>query len=286
MKSAYRTYFDKLANKYSENKYLSSDPIEFCYQYKDKRDIEIVGFISALFSYGNVVAIKKHLANLFQYMGKSPFAFIQKGDFKNLEDQITKYRFQTKNDILLFLKVLSKMILQKNTLESYFQIKKNPNAKLNERIVHFQKSFLDRYKEELGNTKMSYGFLFLIGSGKQNSAHKRYCMFLRWMVQDSFPDFGIYKSISKSDLVYPADVHIVRISSILGVSNRKSVDFKLAEMITFYFKEMNKEDPLLYDFSLSRLGILKECKAEYRKEICERCELKKVCNKYKFRILN
>jgi uncharacterized protein (TIGR02757 family) len=105
-------------------------------------------------------------------------------------------------------------------------------------------------------------------------------MFLRWMVRDSFPDFGIYKTISKPELLYPTDVHIVRLSRILGFSNRRTVDFQLAKNISDHFQIINPEDPLLYDFSLSRLGILKICKTKYVPEICEKCELKKICNIY------
>ena len=108
-------------------------------------------------------------------------------------------------------------------------------------------------------------------------------MFLRWMVRDSFPDFGFYKSISKKELLYPTDVHIVRLSSILGFSNRKTVDYFLAKSISDYFLQLNREDPLAYDFALSRLGILKICKTKYLPEICEYCELKKVCNIYRTR---
>lgn len=275
-----RKFLDALAKKYSSESYLESDPIDFCYRYKDKKDIEIIGFISALFSYGNVLSIKKHLETLFQLFGKSPFAFIQVGNFSGLESRIPKYRFQTSKDILIFLETLSFILKKESSLEKLFY-SDNPNALLNEKIVNFQKYFAKTVKDFKKKSKLSYGLSFLIGSGILGSSHKRYCMFLRWMVRDSFPDFGIYKTISKSELLYPTDVHIVRLSRILGFSNRRTVDFKLAKNISDNFKNLNPEDPLLYDFALSRLGILNICKTKYVPEICEDCELKKICNIYK-----
>ncbi|MBK7058252.1 MAG: TIGR02757 family protein [Leptospiraceae bacterium] len=274
-----RDFLQNLANKYSDASYLASDPIEFCYRYKTKKDIEIVGFIAALFSYGNVLSIKQHLEKLFTLLGKSPFAFIKEGDFSKIEKEIPKYRFQTHKDNLIFLQTLSSILKDRNSLESLFHLE-NKEAVLNERIVNFQNHFITTVKEITSKFKLSYGLQFLIGSGILGSSNKRYCMFLRWMVRDSFPDFGIYKSIPKSSLLYPTDVHIVRLSRILGFSHRRTVDFQLAKSISDHFKIINPKDPLAYDFALSRLGILKICKSKYVPEICESCELKKICNIY------
>ncbi|MBP9885000.1 MAG: TIGR02757 family protein [Leptospiraceae bacterium] len=272
-------FLDLLADKYNDKIYLKSDPIDFCYRYTNKEDIEVIGFISALFSYGNVLSIKKHLEILLGLFGKSPYTFLKEGKFSEIESKIPKYRFQTSKDILIFLQALSYILKKESSLENLFHSNK-PDTFLNERIVNFQKYFNGIAKDVTQKKKLSYGLSFLIGSGKTKASHKRYCMFLRWMVRDSFPDFGIYKSISKKDLLYPTDIHIVRLSRILGVSTRKSIDFQLAKNISNYFQKLNPNDPLAYDFSLSRLGILKICKTKYVYEICEKCELKKICNIY------
>ncbi|MBK8394257.1 MAG: TIGR02757 family protein [Leptospiraceae bacterium] len=274
-----RKFFDELATKYNNKIFLESDPIDFCYRYNNKNDIEVIGFISALFSYGNVFSIKKHLEILFNLFGKSPHTFIKKGNFINIESKIPKYRFQTSEDILLFLKSLSFILNNSISLEKLF-FSENPNALLNENIVYFQNYFTEITKHLTKKNKLSYGLTFLIGSGKLSSSHKRYCMFLRWMVRDSFPDFGFYTSIKKENLIYPTDVHIVRLSRILGFSNRRTVDFTLAKYISEQFKLFNQNDPLLYDFPLSRLGILNICKTKYIPEICEKCEIKNICNIY------
>ena len=115
-----RKILDALAKKYSDEIYIESDPIDFCYRYKKKEDIEIIGFISALFSYGNVLSIKKHLQDLFSLLSKSPFAFIREGNFESIESKIPKYRFQTSKDILIFLETLSSIIQKNASLEKIF----------------------------------------------------------------------------------------------------------------------------------------------------------------------
>jgi hypothetical protein len=47
----------------------------------------------------------------------------------------------------------------------------------------------------------------------------------------------------------------------------KTINANMAREITENVKQINSEDPLLYDFPLSRLGILKICKTKYVKEI-------------------
>lgn len=177
----YRHYFHTLYSQYSSQTFLSSDPIEFCYRYEDPKDIEVIAFISALFAYGNVVAIKKFLESLLSLLTNSPFSFIKRGDFGIVESKVSAYRFQTRKDIVLFLNTLSMVLNQYNSLEPIFNIESKNENKLNIKIVNFQKYFLKQINLILGNKKISYGLQFLIGSGKLNSAHKRYCMFLRWM---------------------------------------------------------------------------------------------------------
>ena len=265
---------DNLVNKYSNKDYLFSDPIEFCYNYNKKEDIEIIGFISALFSYGNVNSIRSFLSNLFNLMGLSPYSFIKYN--KIVLPNNFYYRFQTNQDILIFLNGLKKIVNKYSTIEHLFGEENNCTQ---ERILDFQNNFKDLICDSK-NSSLSRGLTFLIGSGNKNSANKRYNMFLRWMVRSDFPDLGIYSTIKKENLLYPLDTHIVKISKILGFTKRNTIDYIMSEQITNNFKKINPTDPLIYDFPLSRLGILKLCKTTYINEICEKCELKKSCSIY------
>ncbi|MGQ2871494.1 DUF2400 family protein, partial [Leptospira santarosai] len=69
---------ERIFLEYQTPEYLKSDPIEFPHSYSDAQDREISGFISALFSYGNVTSIKEHLKRLFALCGNSPYQFLLK----------------------------------------------------------------------------------------------------------------------------------------------------------------------------------------------------------------
>ncbi len=270
-----RKQFDDIAEQFNHPDFLQSDPILFCYRFTKREDIEVIGFIASMFSYGNVASIQIFLEKLFKGLSSNPY---QKIKDENLSfPSNIYYRFQTNKDIHIFFKGLQALLNGNTSLEYYFQ---NETLSTQERIQSFQNKFTSAILSTTGEKKLSNGLKFLIGTSSKNSANKRYNMFLRWMVRDTFPDFGLYKTFQKKNIVYPLDTHIVKLSKILGLSNLKTINAKMAREITENVKQINPEDPLLYDFPLSRLGILKICKTKYIKEICSTCVIKKMCTIY------
>ena len=82
-------------------------------------------------------------------------------------------------------------------------------------------------------------------------------MFLRWMVRkdDKGVDFGIWNSISPSQLVCPCDVHVDRVARVLGLIARQVTDWRTAVELTTALKQLDPNDPVKYDFALFGLGI-------------------------------
>ncbi len=270
-----RKQFDDIAEQFNHPDFLQTDPILFCYRFSKKEDIEIIAYIASMFSYGNVMSIQIFLENLLKGLEESPYLKIKNENLRFPSN--IYYRFQTNKDIHIFFKGLQALLRGITSLEYYFL---NDTLSTQERIQTFQNKFTSTILSITGEKNLSNGLKFLIGSSSKNSANKRYNMFLRWMVRDSFPDFGLYKTFQKKDLVYPLDTHIVKLSKILGLSNLKTINSKMAREITENVKHINPEDPLLYDFPLSRLGILKICKTKYIKEICSTCVIKNMCTIY------
>jgi uncharacterized protein (TIGR02757 family) len=81
-------------------------------------------------------------------------------------------------------------------------------------------------------------------------------MFLRWMSrQDSKGvDFGIWKSISPSELSLPLDVHTANVSRKLGLITRKQNDGKALNELMDHLRSFDANDPSKYDFALFGLG--------------------------------
>ena len=124
--------------------------------------------------------------------------------------------------------------------------------------------------------KTSRGLNYLLVNPANGSACKRLNLFLRWMVRDDDVDTGLWTSVDKAGLIIPIDVHMGRLCRILGFHNKKNVSLSTAIQITERFAEIEPDDPVKYDFALSRIGIVENCNGRYRNE-CRDCELFPLC---------
>ncbi|TGK58290.1 TIGR02757 family protein [Leptospira wolffii] len=281
---SFQKSFDRLYDKYTRPDFLDSDPLFLCYLYDSPEDRELVGLLSALFAYGNVSAIRGFLSRLLAPMGKHPKRYLLTKGTDIWKGKLGPYRFQKEKDVLLFLEALRFAYGESNRkgnklLEHWFSPLDPKESGLEKRILGFQ-SRLSEVLRDLDPNWKTYGLGFLIGIGNEKSAHKRYCMFLRWMVRTEAPDLGLYKNILPEELIFPLDTHINRLAEILGATNRKTSDYKKAKEVTDFFRNYYPRDPLRMDFALCRLGILRKCKSSYVRELCETCELNTVCSVY------
>ena len=67
-------------------------------------------------------------------------------------------------------------------------------------------------------------------------------------------DFGIWKSISTSELCVPLDLHTGRSARQLGLITRVQNDWKALEELMKKLKEFDPKDPSKYDFALFGVG--------------------------------
>jgi len=94
----------------------------------------------------------------------------------------------------------------------------------------------------------------------KNSAAKRINMFLRWMIRNDAAgvDFGIWKSLSPSQLSCPLDVHSGNTARKLGLLKRKQNDGKALIELDISLRKFDSEDPVKYDFALFGLGVFEK----------------------------
>ena len=273
-----RPLLDDLYKKYSLS-YLESDPVYFPHQYKDPLDIEIVGLISSALAYGKVDLFKPKIACILGVMGKSPSAYIRTFDpagEKRFDSFV--YRFNRGADITHLLSVIHLIIKDSGSIKGFFlkgYMTGDPD------IERALSSFVNRVlemdcMEAFPDGRLSDGFRHLFPTPGKGGC-KRLNMYLRWMVRKDSIDFGLWKEIPSSKLIMPIDTHVARLSRYLGLSKRKSVDWKMAKEVTESLKILDPMDPVKYDFALSRLGILNECPAKRDESKCWECGISGVC---------
>ena len=86
-------------------------------------------------------------------------------------------------------------------------------------------------------------------------------------------DLGLWSCLHPRDLVAPLDTHTFRIARRLRLTRRKTPGWQAALDLTRGLRQLDPEDPVKYDFALSRLGIVEGCPRHRRSGACELCEL-------------
>lgn len=271
---------EKLYARYNHRHIIKPDPLQFLYQYSDQADIEIVAFLAAGLAYGRVQQIEKSVTCLLGRMGGSPFEFVRNFDKKKRKKlQDFKHRFTGGDDICDLLELLRDVLGKFGSIENFFV---SGYSRHDDTIIpalsKFCDSLLDMYAKRNGH--ITKGLRYLLVRPQAGSACKRLNLFLRWMVRKDEVDPGPWKSVDKAKLIVPIDVHMGRLCRILGLYQQKTVSLSAAIKITQSFAEINCADPVKYDFSLSRIGILGNCTGICRTG-CEMCELFNYCRKRK-----
>jgi uncharacterized protein (TIGR02757 family) len=249
---------DKLYYEY-QRKYSSKDPVWILHSLNDTRDIEIMGLIVSSYSYGQVEQINKFTHSLLDRIGRKPHEFTinfnQQRDKKYLKGLY--HRFNKDSDLFKLFSVLNKILIKYSSLQNLFL---HGYDKMSRNIIPALHSFTSELREAVpfGKRSADKYFDYLIPDPLNNSTCKRLNLFLRWMVRKDEIDIGIWNKVSRSKLVMPVDVHIARVSAILKLVKRKSIDLKFAVELTERLKQFDNDDPVRYDFSLCHIGMEKK----------------------------
>lgn len=240
-----KTELDDLVKQYENTDFIKNDPVQFIHRFKNRKDIEIAGFISSLLAYGSREQFIKKLNILFgDIVQNEPLNFIENFDSGIIGD--FNYRFGKPKDFVAIFEIMKELYSSGSNLEELFNYGYK-QGKIFESVVDY---FYSRVKSEVGQ-----GFYHMIPNPRNGGAMKRMCMYLRWMVRNSSVDMGVWKSIKTSELFIPLDVHVGRISRQMGLLKRNANDFKSVLELTNKLKEFDALDPIKYDFALFGYGV-------------------------------
>jgi uncharacterized protein (TIGR02757 family) len=236
------------ADLYNQPSFIKDDPISIPHFYSKKQDIEIAGFFAAIFAWGNRTTIINKSKELLSRMDNAPYQFIlhhSASDLKRLRG--FKHRTFNEDDLYYFIEFFNRHYKNHDSLESAF-------FPLNKMVVEAGLNHFKSYFFSVDHLKRTQKH---ISSPIQKSTCKRLNMFLRWMVRNDKKgvDFGIWKSVSPSQLICPVDVHVSRVARMLGFITRKQTDWQTALELTNALRDLDKQDPVKYDFALFGMGV-------------------------------
>ena len=251
---------------------IAPDPLELVLRYDAPRDQEVAGLIAAAFAYGRADFIVANIGAVLAKMGASPYAYLQKFDAREATRRFHGFahRFHKTPDLVAFLGCIASAIRTHGSLGKLFELcYDDRDADISQTLA--------RFVESLRGIEQPASVTYLLTSPHDGSACKRMNLYLRWMIRRTSPDLGLWTFADPAKLVMPLDTHVHRIATFLGLSERKSPDWKAARALTDNLARFDAADPVRYDFALCRLGILDLCSVRQRKENCDVCLLKDVC---------
>jgi uncharacterized protein (TIGR02757 family) len=282
VRTALGPYLDRLASSYDSG-YLHTDPVGEVRRFTDPEDREVAAFLAAGLAFGRVDLILVHLRDLWRRLDETPAFRVDnwsRRDAKRLAGFV--HRWVRGDDLDRVLASLGRVRRRHGSLRSLFLVGYDPHAPdlrtSLSRFVQAVRAEIRIQGKPVAEGDLPRGVRTFFADPNRGGACKRLNLFLRWMVRpDDGVDLGLLPAVRTDQLVIPLDTHVSRISRYLGLTRRRTVDWKMAVEVTEGLKELDRRDPVRYDFAISRLGILDACTRHVDAERCAACALVPVC---------
>lgn len=255
---------------------ITPDPLELVLRYEQPEDREIAGVFAAAFAYGRADIVVRNVGEVLDRMGESPRRFLERFDRRRDGRRFAgfSHRFQKAPELLDLMEAVHLAIRERESLEEAFLAGDDGGPDISAALTAFTSRLVNA--RHLGSGRRR-ALSYLLPSPAGGSACKRMNLYLRWMVRRTQPDTGIWSRVEPSRLVMPIDTHVHRIATFLGLTERRSADWKTALEVTRRLRQFDPSDPVRYDFAICRLGILDLCSRQRRRENCMQCLLRDVC---------
>ncbi|MBN2657658.1 MAG: TIGR02757 family protein [Spirochaetales bacterium] len=236
---------NRIYGEYHRREMVLPDPLQFLYNYPETEDREIVGLISSSLALGRVNSIIKAINEVLSLLPSPRLNLLQMSE-RDMKTQFRRFRYRFFSDEdLVDLLLAVKLVLEKQgSLNRLFLSGyDDKDETILPALTHFTLELNSRKK------------LKMLADPSKNSACKRLMLFLRWMVRSDSVDPGGWTGVSPSKLIIPLDTHMLKVASLLRLTERKDGGMRTAVEITSALKKYDDSDPVRFDFSLTRPGI-------------------------------
>jgi uncharacterized protein (TIGR02757 family) len=220
-------------------------------------------------------------------MGESPARFVLGFDPAKHAARFEgfRYRFNRPRDLAAFCLATQRVLIRHGSLGAAFRAGFSPgDAHVGPALERFVDAFLTQdLSAVFPRNRLSYGYRHWFPRPSTGGACKRMLLFLRWMVRREAPDFGLWTEIPTAALLIPVDTHIENMARSLGLTRRRSRNWKMTEEITSGLRLLDPADPVKYDFSLCHTRMSGQCLDRRDAIVCAPCRLRPVCRHWRGR---
>jgi uncharacterized protein (TIGR02757 family) len=249
-----REMLEELYELFNRRCFVHPDPLEFLYEYDDGRDRELVALVASSLAYGRVAQILRSVRAALDRMGP-PSAFVRERTPEEIRAALRgfRHRWTTGEDVAALLVGAKRVLDEHGSLEACFVSGLHDE---DDTVMPALSAFVGALTTASGAATLA-----LLPDPARGGACKRLHLFLRWMVRRDQVDPGGWTRVPRSKLVVPLDTHLHAIARGLGLTARGQADGRTALDVTAAFRRLNPQDPVKYDFALTRVGIRTEMNA-------------------------
>jgi len=284
---ALREPLERLYREFDYGARVARDAIEFPLRYSAPDDREVVALLTACLAYGRVDLFSRALEGVLAVMAPSPAAFVREFDARRDAGAFAAflYRFNRPRDLVAFCVAARDLLARHGTLEKCFAAgDAEPTGPIGPALERFARAFLEAdVRDGFPRGRLTRGYRHLFPLPSTGGPCKRLHLFLRWMVRREPPDLGLWTSISPARLLMPVDTHIENMSRAIGLTRRRSRNWKMAEEITGRLALVDPTDPVKYDFALCHKRMSGDCRDRRDAVVCAPCGLRVVCRHWRGR---
>lgn len=241
---------DREAARINAPEFIPQDPVQFPRRFSKIQDIEIAGLLVANIAWGNRKMICRDADRILALMDNDPYNYVMDQGYLDLDPDMNLHRTFFARHLQQYLAGLRSIYKDYPSLDAFAQA---PEIRESEAPAW---ALAERMQQRITEANGGVPVQRCLPHDLQHTALKRLNMALRWFVRDDgIVDLGVWKSIPKSKLFIPLDVHVGNVARDLGLLHRKANDRKSVEALTAKLKEWRPDDPALYDFALFGIGV-------------------------------
>ncbi len=271
-------FLEDVYEYYHRSEFIGTDPITYPRTAMEKglgtHEVEYIAFLSAMFAYGNVKAIQGFLGNLFDEYGTNPMAMRSSAINANKH---LYYRFQSSQDVANIIALVASVYQEYGSLEGLMDSQKlsTTDHMGSAEFAVMKGGFNNHFRN---NIPLTSGVKMMFAQ-VDKSAAKRLSMFLRWMIRKDNIDLGLWNAYTPSILSVPLDVHITQFAQRIALIQSSNASKKNMGIVTDFFSSISPEDPVKYDFALTRPGIIRGCTFMFTRagKVCYNCPQRTSC---------
>ena len=234
----------RYAAQYETSDFLTGDPSYWMHQVLGIENQETMAFLASCLSYGSRKQFMPKIGQLLEWADGEVYLWVREGAFNEhfrAGDTDCFYRLYNNDCMHNFLCASQQLLLDYGSLGAYVSSAASDGYGAVQAICSFY---------------ASKGVSVVVPKDTQ-SACKRVCMYLRWMVRSGSPvDLGLWAGfIDRRTLIMPLDTHVVSQSVRLGLLPCRAASMSAARRLTAALATVFPDDPLRGDFALFGYGV-------------------------------